>query len=245
MSLRQHALPFSAAVMTAGAILAAVFMLNRSEQAQFREKSRADALRQLSVVRARLEGALNSRLYLTRGLEAFAATHPDGGAREFPAFAHALLAQQAGIRSIQLARNSVVSQVYPLKGNEAAVGLRLLEQPRQREAVRQAIFSGNTVVAGPVDLVQGGVAFVSRTPVFRERPSGERSYWGLATVVIDRDALFQEAGLRPKDADFYYALRGRDGSGAHGQPFWMDLPGRSRDPGCFAAWGLLADCRAA
>jgi PAS domain S-box-containing protein len=220
MSLRQHALPFFAAVMTAGAILAAVIMLNRSEQAQFRERSRADALRQLSVVRARLEGALNSRLYLTRGLEAFAVTHPDGGAREFPAFAHALLAQQAGIRSVQLARNSVVSQVYPLKGNEAAVGLRLLEQPRQGEAVRQAIFSGDTVVAGPVDLVQGGVAFVSRTPVFREGPSGERSYWGLATVVIDRDALFQEAGLRPEDAGFYYALRGRDASGAHGQPFW-------------------------
>jgi sensor domain CHASE-containing protein len=58
-----------------------------------------------------------------------------------------------------------------MEGNQAALGLKLLQQPKQRDAVARAIESRNTVVAGPVELVQGGTAFISRTPIFLPFPA--------------------------------------------------------------------------
>jgi PAS domain S-box-containing protein len=168
---------------------------------------------------------LNERLFLTRGLVAHVSTHPDVSQGEFQALAGALIAEKNGIRSIQLARNTVVSHLYPLEGNEKAQGLRLLELPAQRAAVLRALETKNTVVAGPVDLVQGGVAFVSRTPIYLTPPGGPPGggrYWGLATVLVDKDTLLKKAGLFDDAAALQYALRGKDGLGAQGGVFFGD-----------------------
>jgi len=100
-----------------------------------------------------------------------------------------------------------------------------LELPDQRAAVQRALDSKQTVVAGPVQLVQGGVAFVSRTPIYLTPPGGSPAsgpYWGLATILIDRDTLLQEAGLFDASTGLQYALRGKDGLGAQGEVFFGD-----------------------
>jgi PAS domain S-box-containing protein len=97
--------------------------------------------------------------------------------------------------------------------------------PTQREAARRAIATRDTLVAGPVYLVQGGEAFVSRTAIFTTLPGGRPEsgpYWGLATILLTRDALLEEAGLLDTSAGLRYALRGKDGTGASGEPFFGD-----------------------
>lgn len=215
-------LPLLSALLTAALVLGVVQLVDRAESERHLQAHRAEVLNQLSVVRARLENALSIRISLTRGLVAFVASHPSGTAAEFQSFASALFRQQAGIRSLQLAKDSIVSQVYPLEGNRQALGLKLLEVPAQREAVRRAIESHGTVVAGPVHLVQGGTGFISRTPIFLPDGDGKLRYWGLATVVIDQDALLAEAGLDLKSPLYRFALRGVDGQGASGPMFWGD-----------------------
>ena len=207
------------------AVLGGAAALDLSARARYRQETRAGAVHRLSATRARLEGALNSRLFLTRGLVAHVSVHPTISEAEFQSLARVLVARQTGIRSIQLARNTVITHIFPREGNEAARGLHLLELPNQREAVRRAIATRNTVVAGPVDLVQGGAAFVSRTPIFVTLPGGAPEtgpYWGLATLLLSRDALFEEAGLLDASAGLRYALRGKDGTGAGGEPFFGD-----------------------
>lgn len=218
-------LPLSAAFLTAAIVLAGVFGLDRLERDRLAQRDHAETLDQLSIVRGRIESAINARLFLNRGLVAYASTHPQITVPEFQSFAAALARQQHGIRSIQLAKDSIVSHIYPIAGNEAALGLKLLAQPKQRDAVLRAIESRDTVVAGPVELVQGGTAFVSRTPVFLTPPGGKPdsgAYWGLATVILDKDSLFEEAGLSRESASLNFALRGKDSTGAAGETFWGD-----------------------
>jgi len=62
------------ALVAAAAVLAAVWVVDRLEQERFREANRTSVIQRLSTVRARLEGALNSRLFLTQGLLARVST---------------------------------------------------------------------------------------------------------------------------------------------------------------------------
>ena len=59
------------------------------------------------------------------GLVAYVSTHPEYNSGGVRGLAGVLFPQpgSSGIRSIQLAKNSVVTHIYPLKGNEAALGL--------------------------------------------------------------------------------------------------------------------------
>ncbi|MCU7922415.1 MAG: sensor domain-containing diguanylate cyclase [Candidatus Thiodiazotropha sp. (ex Dulcina madagascariensis)] len=132
------------------------------------------------------------------------------------------------IRNIGLARNNVITHLFPLAGNEAALGLEYEKVPAQWPAIKQAIDLGGTMVAGPVALVQGGQAFIARTPIYaredlRERPvAREPAYWGIASIVIDIPTLFDSAGIAPEIDGIQYALRGKDATGARGEMIFGD-----------------------
>ncbi|HKJ76305.1 MAG TPA: CHASE domain-containing protein, partial [Gammaproteobacteria bacterium] len=192
-------------------------------------RDRAEAADALAGVRTRLEEALYARLHLTEALAAYVKAHPDLTPTAFRELARLLAGERPGIRSLQLAEDTVISHVYPLAGNEAAVGLHLLELPGQREAVARALRLRKTVVAGPVDLVQGGTAFIARTPVLVPE-GGERRYWGLATVVIDMARLFEIAGLPDWRHDLRLVIQGRDGRGEKGGVFYGDPALLGTDP---------------
>src|SRR5262249_56285645 len=102
----------------------------------------------------------------------------------------------------------------PGEGNREARGLDLLQLPEQSAAVQRALDGKTTVVAGPVKLVQGGTAFISRTPIYLTPPWGPPSsgeYWGLATILIEDGPIFAQAGIAKNIDEIQYALRGRDG----------------------------------
>src|SRR6516165_9965641 len=219
--------PYLVTALTAGAVLVAVLAVDRLEQQRY-DKVREDRiLRSLSNARARLEGKLDERLFLTRGFVAYVSTHPNISLREFQILASVLLSQPdtTGIRSVQLAKDTVVSHVYPVQGNKEAIGLDLLNVPEQSAAVQRALDSRATLVAGPVKLVQGGTACISRTPIYLTPPGGPPNsgeYWGLATILVDDAIIFSEAGISKNDDGLKYALRGKDGMGARGGVFFGD-----------------------
>ena len=248
-----RALPYLAAVSAMVTILAGVWVLDRSEQQRFREQRRIDALNQVSTTRARLEGALNSRLFLTEGLVAHVSTHPDIGSKEFESLARVLAAKQTGIRIIELAKDTVISHIYPPE-NKIALGSNLLEKSQERQAIARAINTRSTVVAGPVHWSDGTGAFISHTPIFITPKEGIPKggpYWGLATIIINKHTLLAEAGLDllsgeagewgsggaggdksspSSPSSLQYALRGQDGLGARGAVFYGDASVFEQNP---------------
>ena len=217
--------PYLAAISASLAILVGVCILDRSEQERFLQHNRATTIDRLSTVRSKLEGSLNSRLFLMRGLVAYISNNPKITEAEFAATARILLAQQIGIRNITLVKGTTVAYIYPRVGNEAALGVDLTALPEQREIVEEAIETRKTVLAGPVKLLAGGVGFISRSPIFLT-PSGADPetgvYWGLAGLVIDKDSLMDEAGLNDPSAKLQYALQGKDAKGVSGEVFFGD-----------------------
>ncbi|MGB3264005.1 MAG: PAS domain S-box protein [Microcoleus sp.] len=217
--------PYLAAIATSVAIWVGVGTLDRSEQQRFLQYKRASTIDRLSTVRSKLEGSLNSRLFLMRGLVAYVSNNPNITEAEFAAMARILMAQQRGIRSLGLVKGTTIAYMYPLQGNEQAIGVELTTVPQQRQMVEEAIASRKTVLAGPVKLLAGNLGFIGRSPIFLTPPGAELEtgvFWGLIGVLIDQHDLLQEAGLNDSSANLQYAVRGKDGKGAIGDVFFGD-----------------------
>ena len=226
--------PYLIALLAMSVVLGAVWAIDRSQRQQILQQRHTQVVDQLSASRARLEQVLGERLFLVRGLAAYVNINPDVEDTEFQRFARTLESNETGIRSLQLAPNSVVTHVYPLAGNEEAVGHDLLKDPKRREAVQRAIDNREFVIAGPVKLLQGGTALIGRLPIFIKSPNdanGTARYWGLAIILIDLDPLLADAGLIDGLTGLNWALRGKDGSGASGEVFYGDEAIFGTDPG--------------
>lgn len=118
-------------------------------------------------------------------------------ASNFPVFAAALMEVSPKVRSVQLGPNSILEYVFPLEGNGAALGLDLMADPDRKALLEPAIVSGDTVIQGPVELIQGGSGLIVRRAVYR--PDG--GFWGFAAIVLDWPAIAAEIGLdRPSGA---------------------------------------------
>lgn len=210
----------SIALMLGGLLLAGYFV-DRANNANAREQARAHVLQKLSLLRARLEGQINVNLQTVQGLVAALQVEPDMNQARFEQFARPLFNNATQLRNIGAAPDMVIRLMYPLQGNERAVGLDLTTNPAQRQTAERARNSGELVVAGPVDLVQGGQGFIGRFPLFVD-DDGKRRFWGIVSAVIDAQPLYEASGLLDPDLDIDIALRGRDGRGAEGEPFLGD-----------------------
>lgn len=93
-----------------------------------------------------------------------------------------------------LARDNVISHVYPLEPNREALGTNLQTHPRQGASIRRMLSLARPVIDGPVRLVQGDRALVLRVPIYEEQ-SGQRRYWGLLSVPLRIQPLLEAAGL--------------------------------------------------
>ncbi len=181
-------------------------------------KQRVSVSRDLGVVRVRLEHALAARLEIVNGLAALVAVDPAVTPDRFRRFSEAATARLPAIRSVQLARDAVVSHIFPLEGNAAALGHDLRADPARSAMTEETIRGRRFVLSGPVELRQGGTAVIGRLPIFLG--SDRELFWGLATVVIDLQPLLSEAGVDDAESELEIAIRGRDGSGADGALFY-------------------------
>lgn len=186
------------------------------------QENKNQTLTYLSTVRARLEGIFNSTIYLNRALSVIITAENGINQKKFNLIARELINGNPYIRNVAVAEGYVIKLNYPLTGNEKAIGLDYRKTPAQWKAVKRAIETRQTVVAGPVDLVQGGRAFINRTPIFKSSFSAEPdsgNYWGITSMVIDMDAIFESAGLPDPRSKYQVAVRGKDSLGASGEVF--------------------------
>ncbi len=173
---------------------------------------------ELGQVRAGLETGINDNVYLTRGLTAFITAYPHLDPSIFHTIADEILRNPNFIINIGIAPGNILSFVHPLEGNENALGLNYEQNSQQWPIVKKAIDSRKTIIAGPVELVQGGRAFICRTPIFIPAPDPKQEpvYWGLASIVIDQQKILDRAGFSHADRNLRMALRGTDGRGEQG-----------------------------
>ena len=132
----------------------------------------------------------------------------NGVVRGFDSMASHLLGLHRGsIDSLALAPGAVVSEFYPLKGNEKAIGHDLLKDPERRTEALAAIESRRLTLAGPFQLVQGGTGVIGRLPVFLRDSRGNERFWGFTIAVIHIEALLKAARIGAiEKAGYHYQL---------------------------------------
>ncbi len=194
------------------------------------QRARADVAEQLGLIRSRLEGNINSNIQLVRGLVAVIATQPDIDQQRFSAIAASLIGDHSQLRNIAAAPDLVVRLMYPIEGNEKAIGLDYRKNEQQRDAALRAVNSRHMVLAGPVNLLQGGRGFIGRFPVYVDAADDTRKLWGLVSAVVDVDRLYADSGLLDPDLPIEIAIAGRDAIGSDSTVFFGPAGIFGRDP---------------
>ncbi|MDA3937628.1 MAG: ATP-binding protein [Actinomycetota bacterium] len=185
---------------------------------------KAQVLSETSHHAESLRVAIERRVGLLDGLEAYAILELESGGdfEEFSSIAQGLVSSVDGVRNVIIAPAGVNEFVFPIEGNEAAVGHDLLadERPEVRRDVRLAIETGREVLSGPYELRQGGQGLVARRAIAN---SGE--FWGFVTMVVDLQPIIDESGLvtRPGIVDTVAYVEG-------GGVFYGDARVMERDP---------------
>ncbi|TIH14649.1 PAS domain S-box protein [Marinifilum sp. JC120] len=185
---------------------------------RYRNDQKFSVYHQTAAIRAQLEKEVNSNLLLIQGLADYVSYHPELRTSELESYCQGMIFKSKLIKNIGVAPDYIVDYVYPLEGNEAVLGMDYRFHPDQWEQVKQVHDTGKMIVAGPIDLVQGGKGFVGRVPVFVR---SNEYFWGIVSAVIDLDELFVRADLSSTH-NLNIAVRGVDGKGADGSVFYGD-----------------------
>ncbi|MET1254300.1 ATP-binding protein [Aliikangiella maris] len=164
---------------------------------------------QLNVIRAKLEGRIHSNLQLINGLVGLIVNEPDLTQERFGQYVTPLFKSENQLRNIGVAPDMVISMVYPLEGNRGAIGLNLAKNEAQREEALRAARENQIVIAGPINLVQGGQGLIGRIPVNIDI-EGKPVFWGLISAVINIDALYEKSGLHDTELGLKLSLAKRN-----------------------------------
>ena len=187
----------------------AVEFLQRLYENQLSLNSDKKTSEVLSRLKSKFEIELNSVIYLANGLTTFIAVTPNSTHAEWERMSAELIRNGRHIRNIGVAPDLVIRFVYPVEGNEKAIGLRFEDTPTQWESVKLAIDMQQTVIAGPLELVQGGTALIVRAPIFLDAPQNTQ-LWGITSVVIDVESLIAAIKLDKLSLDYQISIRRRD-----------------------------------
>ncbi|MBI3285114.1 MAG: EAL domain-containing protein [Burkholderiales bacterium] len=205
---------------------AALFMLfflwglDRNERRLNIQKQRIEVIEKLAALRAKLGGGMTSTVSAARVLAASFATHPELPKEEFTNLAAEVTASNPTIRNIVLVRETVATYVYPLAGNEAILGLNYKNLPQQWPLYRRMMAEKSIQIAGPLQLVQGGIGLVVRIPVYQT--SDKARFLGSIAMVVNYDLLLADAGIPQAQKQLNFAVRGKDGAGSAGEVFLGD-----------------------
>lgn len=162
--------------------VAAVVLLWRLERNRL-QGARADAAILAADHTADLQRRLDRAFSVTYAMAALV-REGHGAISDFDDVARQLLPYYPGAVALQLAPGGVIRQIVPLAGNEKALGHDLLKDVERNKEALLARDTGRLTLAGPFDLVQGGVGAVARLPVFLSNKQGEPTFWGFTTVLI-------------------------------------------------------------
>ena len=225
---------YFAIVLLACGLAVVAFFVEKINNEHHQADVRAEVQRRLVVYRDHLAANLTSDLQLAKGLISVISLNPYLNQKQFEQAAKPLFSEQTQLRNIAAAPDMVIRLMYPIEGNENAIGLNFRTTPNQFDTAEQARLSRKIIVAGPLNLAQGGIGLVARLPVFLPDNEGQAYFWGLVSVVIDIERLFRNSGLMDEQSTIEIAIRGKDAKGPAGEVFF----GRTE---LFSANPVLAD----
>lgn len=184
-------------------------LLNRNTVNE--EKMRAAFTAETTV--NRIKSQLNRYLDVSEFFQNIIESGHQMDSKEFQALSQMISDDSQIIKVIEQAPDGVVKDIYPLKGNEAAFGIDMLNNPARKYEANLAMKSGQYTIAGPYELNQGGLGSLLFEPIYITDKSGEKSFWGFSILVLDWNRFLEELELdKLTDASYCYQMWKKDGN---------------------------------
>ena len=149
---------------------------------------------QLVELRENIRKEIIDRILKLSELATIVSQAPSIDGDRLSARAEELIETTPDLISIGIAPDLVVTRVIPAKGNERAIGLDYRSNKQQYPMVKRAMETGNGLVTGPVNLVQGGRGLILRQPVY-VGGGPDKAPWGIISVVLDYEKFLANLGL--------------------------------------------------
>ncbi len=147
---------------------------------------------ELNTVSQRLKETLSYSLSATSTLAFIIEQY--GLPEDFDDLAEDILASYDYIDALELTQKGVITNVYPMEGNEKAIGLDILNYPPASAEAQEAIKRDKLFFAGPLELVQGGVAVLGRLPIYIND-----DFFGFSVTIIRLETLINAIGVSNSD----------------------------------------------
>ena len=191
-------------------LLAAWIVISMINQSQVkREKLKATYTAESTV--SRVESQLSKYLAESDLIKRIVENGYDIDNEQFDKLAELMQEDENVIEARELAENGAVSRIYPMEGNEAAMGLDMLQNPARKKEARLARRSGEYTIAGPYELVQGGTGALLFDPAYVTDENGEEKFWGFSILVMNWDNFIQEVELEKlEEAGYDYQIWKKD-----------------------------------
>ena len=127
----------------------------------------------------------------------------DGKVNKFDQIAAQMM--NGDIQCIQLAPGGVVTQVYPLEGNEDSL-IDLFQDEIRRDLACYSRDQHITLAVGPLALTEGGDGIVIRNPVYLTDDNGQETFWGFTNAIFRTPDIFSESTRALTSFGYVYRL---------------------------------------
>ena len=166
-----------------------------------REKAQAQYTAEAAI--RRVEAQINKYLVVSEIMKKLIENGYEPDREDFEIMSKLMMDDGGVIEAIEYARDGIVSNVYPLEGNEDAIGLNLLENPERKQEARLAATGGQYTIAGPFELAQGGMGALLLDPIYVADESTTEKFWGFSVLVLNWDAFLREVQLENMENSGY------------------------------------------
>ena len=194
---------FMVCVLSFLVVTGSACFLNREQEKE--EKLKAVYAAESTV--SRVKSQLNRYLAESELVNNIIESGYDIDGEKFSILSQMMQDKQNVIEAHELAKDGIVSHIYPMKGNEEAMGLNMLEHPDRKKEANLAKTSGQYTIAGPFPLVQGGNGALLFDPVYVKDEAGEDTFWGFSILVLNWDHFMEEVETyKLEDASYQYLI---------------------------------------
>lgn len=161
---------------------------------------------EISQTSKNMQTMLNLSMQYAEFLELIIQNNPNIAPEALESYSNYIIENNEIINSISIAPDCIVKYMYPLEGNESAIGHDLLNDPERKESIEKAIESNSSVAQGPVEAKQGGLKIFNRKAIFINE-NGQEKLWGIVSIVIDFDKLISMFNFDNEENNYLCAMR--------------------------------------
>lgn len=187
----------------AGIVLIAIlswFILDHAYVTASRKAQRESMQQIVEMAGVRADERLRGYGLIVKSLENILTYESQLEQEDFASLVGEVFQDSPNIINIARAQDYVVTDVYPVDINSSVLGVDFRNDPETKQDYDQTIASGEFVIAGPIDLIQGG-----RGLIFRSAPV--RGVNEVYSIVVDFDAFLNGIGITDRNQLTWSAVR--------------------------------------